>query len=218
MSANHPQVELVTQAERAASTISDPELRRIAFESILKSQSTPHTQASLDTLAKLVQVLAVVIGVVVSVLSYRSARESEAAARASELAAKELDAKKYNDQRNDDAIKRQAEAAKPFLELRQKLYQEAVQAAGILANPTTHSKEEVDKAKKRFRELYVAELSLVEGIDVEQGMVGLAETVDPELTTLTPEQKAAYRLAHRLRDSLVTSWGITEKIVDNPNK
>src|SRR6185503_9480693 len=105
-----------------------------------------------------------------------------------------------------EEAKRHAEAATPFLQLRQRLYLEAVQVAAVLANPEDHTKEELNTAQKRFRDLYVVELSLVEGIGVEKNMIKLAETVNPELTVLNEKQKAAYALAHALRDSLVKSW------------
>jgi hypothetical protein len=172
----------------------------------------------LDSASKLIQVLSVVVGVIISVLSFNAARETEAHARVAEAEAKTLELKKYEDQRKDESEKRQAEAARPFLELRQKLYLEAVQAAAVLANPKDHSEEKVMEAKTRFRELYVAELSLVEGVGVEKGMIALAEAVDPDLRSLTPEQLAAYKLAHALRDSLVKSWKLDEKLVDNPGR
>jgi hypothetical protein len=71
------------------------------------------------------------------------------------------------------------EAQKPFLELRQKLYMEAVQQAGILANPSDHTADEMKAARRRFRELYVAELSMVESPWVETKMVELAKQIDP---------------------------------------
>ncbi len=210
--------ELVAQAEKAVVAVADPELRRIAFQKVVDDLRASNSTSLLDSASKLIQVLAVVIGVIISVLSFNAARQTEAHAREVEAEAKKLELKKYYDQREEEAAKRQTEAAKPFLELRQKLYLEAVQAAGVLANPKDHTEDETKKAKKRFRELYVAELSLVEGIGVEKGMIGLATAVDPELTTMTKEQKAAYQLAHGLRDSLVKSWGINETVVDNPNR
>jgi ABC-type transport system involved in cytochrome bd biosynthesis fused ATPase/permease subunit len=152
-----------------------------------------------DAFAKLVQTLAVIVGVVMSVLSFNSARKAEAAVRELEL------------------TKRQAEAAHSFVELRQKLYLEAVQTIAKLSNPNDQSEEELEKAKKRFRELYVAELSLVEGVGVEAGMKALAEQIDPGLCQLTPAQLAAYHLAHGLRDSLRTSWGFNADLIDNPH-
>ena len=93
---------------------------------------------------------------------------------------------------------------------------EAVQAAGVLSNSGDHTSDEIANARKRFRELYVAELSLVEAKGVEASMVELAKVIDPELAQFTPEQAAAYNLAHALRNSLVRSWDLDESIVDNP--
>ncbi len=136
----------------------------------------------METIAKTVQVVSVVVGVVISVLSFNATREKEAEAR-------------------------RIEASKPFLELRQKLYMEAVKAAAVLANREGYSEQEVASAKRRFRELYVAELSMVESPEVEARMVDLASKTDQSLTPLNPAQKAAYDLAHALRDSFVASWG-----------
>lgn len=132
-------------------------------------------------IASLVQVLSVVVGVVISIRSFNYTRQKEADAR-------------------------RIEAAKPFLELRQRVYLEAVKVAGILANPDNHSEEEITTAKKRFRELYVTELSMVEAPEVMHEMVELARQIDPELPNFTPAQRAAYRLSHALRDSFVASW------------
>jgi hypothetical protein len=172
----------------------------------------------LDAASKLIQVVSVVVGVIITVLSFNAARQTEARARVAEAETRKLDQKKYDDQRRDEAAKKQAEAARPFLELRQKLYLEAVQAAGVLGNPEDHTPDEMAKARKRFRELYVAELSLVEGVGVEGGMVALARAVDPKLLEMSKEQLAAYKLAHALRDSLVKSWKLDEELVDNPER
>jgi hypothetical protein len=135
----------------------------------------------LSVISSIAQTLIVVVGVVVSVLSFNSARRKEAMAR-------------------------ELEAARPFLEQRQRLYMEAVKAAGVLANPTSHSSDEVEAARKRFRELYVAELSMVEAPDVEASMVALAKQIDPEVTRFTPAQAAAHRLSHALRDSFAADY------------
>lgn len=100
------------------------------------------------------------------------------------------------------------ETQKPFLELRQKLYMETVKQAGILANPEDHTEEEIGAARRRFRELYVAELSMVESTQVESYMVDLAKEIDPHLEHFTPAQNAAYKLSHALRDSFVASWRV----------
>ncbi len=178
----------------------------------------PTSVAWVETLSQMVQVVSVVVGVIMSVLSFNSAREAEFLARTMEAETKKLELEKYAEQRKDELERRQAEAAKPFLELRQKMYLEAVQAAGVLANASDHPPEEVQKARVRFRQLYVTELSLVEGWGVEIGMVELAKAVDPQLRTFTKEQEAAYFLAHALRDSLVKSWKLTDELVDNPGE
>lgn len=98
--------------------------------------------------------ISVVVGVVISVLSFNTARESEARAR-------------------------ELEAARPFYTLRQSLYAEAVKAAGVLANPEVHTRDELTKSRTRFRELYVAELSMVEAPAVEAKMKALAGQIDP---------------------------------------
>ena len=140
----------------------------------------------------IVKVIAIVAGVVISVLSFDASRRDEAAARS-------------------------LEAKKAFLELRQTTYLEIVRVAAILSTPSEHSADESKTARKRFAELYVAELSLVESEDVEGAMIALAKEVAPDLTTLTPPQDAAYKLAHALRNSLVQSWNIRPGVVANPN-
>lgn len=142
-------------------------------------------EGRLETASKLVQVLAVVSGVVVSVLSFNGARLKEAEAREKE------------------AQTRRIEAARPFVELRQKLYRETLESAAILANADIHSAEEVERARKRFRNLYVAELSMVENAKVAGAMVELAKAVDPQLVKMSPQQRAALSLAHTIGASFV---------------
>jgi len=61
------------------------------------------------------------------------------------------------------------------------------------------------RAKRRFRELYVAELTMVEDRNVEGQMVALAQAVDPELANLTDAQKAALGLARALKAGYTNS-------------
>ena len=128
----------------------------------------------LELIASTVQVLSVVAGVVISVLSFNAARLKEAEARA-------------------------LEADKPFVELRRCVYLEAVKTVAIIANPEGRTQDELDKAKRRFRELYVAELTMVEDSAVASRMVSLAQAVDPELTQLSQPQMAALQLAQALK-------------------
>ena len=143
-------------------------------------------KSALELFGTTAQVLSVVVGVVISVLSFNAARTKEAEAR-------------------------RLEAAKPFLTLRQNVYTDAVKQAAILANPEIHTQDELTVAKKRFRDLYVAELSMVESNEVATKMVKLASVIDPPLANFTPAQQAACDLSHALRDTYVASWGLDPK-------
>ena len=123
-------------------------------------------KSPIEIVATTAQVVSIVVGVVISVVSFNTARDSEAEAR-------------------------RLEAAKPFLTLRQNTYTEVVKLAAVLSNPDIYSPEELTTAKKRFRALYVAELSMVESDEVAAKMVELAGIVDPSLTSFTPAQQAA---------------------------
>jgi hypothetical protein len=110
---------------------------------------------------------------------------------------------------------------KHTVELRQKCYLEALHAAAILSNEKLYSADEILAAKKRFRELYVAELSMVEPRGVESSMVAVAEKIDSEIVPLKSPQKEVYDLAHALRDSFIKSWGVSKEDVhlsDTPKK
>jgi hypothetical protein len=144
---------------------------------------------------------------VLSIWSFNEARKKEAEARI-------VEADKYKQQRADEARRQQIEAARPFLEIRQQKYMEALKVAGVLANPEDHTAQEIKAAEKRFGELYWAELSLVEESGVETSMVKLATSLG-KFSTRTLQQEAAIDLAHRLRDSLVKAWGVDEQYVGN---
>ncbi|HEY5705449.1 MAG TPA: hypothetical protein VIS96_07745 [Terrimicrobiaceae bacterium] len=130
-------------------------------------------KTKLELLASTVQVVSVVSGVVISVLSFNATRDKEAEAR-------------------------KIEAEMPFVELQRGIYLETAKTAAIIATPEGRSPEELLKAKRRFRELYVSELTMVEDREVEQGMIALASAVDPDLENLTPGQRAALNLAKAL--------------------
>lgn len=167
------------------------------------------TATRLDSLSKLAQLLAVTIGVVVSVVSVARAIDNDAKAREADALARQLKIKQLDYRREFDQDSRRIEAAKPFLQMRLERYREAIKAAGILASPDLHQSDEVAAAKKRFWELYWAELSMVESKEVETAMVNLAKSIDPTRTEMTtPTQFATYELAHALRNSLEKNWGV----------
>jgi hypothetical protein len=164
-------------------------------------------KSKVQEFATLIQVLSVVVASVLSIWSFNDARRKEAEARI-------VEAQRYQQQRADEARRQQIEAAKPFLEIRQQKYMEAIKVAGVLANPKDHTPEEIKAAEKRFGELYWAELSLVEARNVESSMVNLADSLG-KFSDVTPQQQAAIDLAHELRDSLVRAWGVDEQYVGN---
>lgn len=163
--------------------------------------------AQVQAAATLIQVLSIIVASALSIWSFNDARRKEAEARISEN-------QKYEQQVKDEARRQRIEAAKPFLEIRQQKYMEAVKVAGVLANPDDHTPAEIKAAEKRFGELYWAELSLVEAGNVESSMIGLAKSLG-KFTTMTPRQQAAIKLAHELRNSLVESWDVDEQYVRN---
>lgn len=154
------------------------------------------TESNVKIISELVGVVSVVVGVVISIKSFNGTRKKEAEAQ-------------------------HAEALKPFRELRQKCYLDTVHMAAILSNQKLYLKDEILAAKKRFRELYVAELSMVESNQVARSMMDFAKKIDPELLMFTPEQEEAYKLAHKLRDSFLATWELSKEDVhlsDTPKK
>src|SRR6185503_9271321 len=82
--------------------------------------------------ASLIQVLSIIVASVLSIWSFNEARKKEAEARI-------IESTRYQNQRADEIRKQRIEAAKPFLEIRQQKYMEAIKVAGILANPKDHT-------------------------------------------------------------------------------
>lgn len=136
----------------------------------------------LKSVGTFVTTMSVIVGIVISVMNFRIAKEKEAESR-------------------------KIEAAKPFLELRQKLYLEALNNASILASKKFHTEDEIAEARKRFSELYWGELSLIEEVSIEKSMIALAEAENLNDSS-TDTQRSTYNLAHVMRKSLVASWGI----------
>ena len=140
-------------------------------------------KSKLELFISLVQVLSIVTGVVISVLSFNASHEKEAEARKKEAEARTL------------------EAERPFRELRRSVYLEAVKTAAVIATPEGRTAVDLEKAKRRFRELYIAELTMVEDPAVEAKMVALARAVAPDLLQLNEGQLAALNLAKALQAS-----------------
>jgi hypothetical protein len=114
-----------------------------------------------------------------------------------QLAREEADARRT-------AETRRIEATRPYLDKQLALYTEATKVTATIA--TSADSQEIEKAKKRFRELYWGELALVERSDVARAMVAFREALDTKKgqDALAP---LALDLAHACRDELAASWG-----------
>jgi hypothetical protein len=147
-------------------------------------------KSKLEILAQFVQVISVVGGVLIAVGGFNEARKKEASAR-------------------------KAEAERLLIEARQRLYLETARTAAVLAAADLHTPAERDAARRRFRELYIVELSMFESPGVESGMVTFAQAVDPGLLALNDSQKAALALAHVLGRSFAPIAGTED---DTPKR
>lgn len=99
---------------------------------------------------------------------------------------------------------RRIEATRPYLDKQLALYIEATKVTATIATST--DSEEIEKATKRFKELYWGELALVERNDVARAMVSFREALDAKKGQDTLAQ-LALSLAHTCRDELAASWG-----------
>jgi hypothetical protein len=99
---------------------------------------------------------------------------------------------------------RRIEATRPYLDKQLALYTEATKVAVTIATSTDN--KEIEKATKRFKELYWGELGLVERDDVERAMVRFGKALDTKegQDVLAP---LALDLAKACRGELAASWG-----------
>ena len=114
-----------------------------------------------------------------------------------QLAREEADARRT-------AETRRIEATRPYLDKHLALYTEATKVTATIA--TFADSKEIEKAKKRFKELYWGELAFVERKDVASAMVSFREALDAKRgqDMLAP---LALNLAHACRDESAVSWG-----------
>jgi hypothetical protein len=99
---------------------------------------------------------------------------------------------------------RRIEATRPYLDKQLTLYTEATRVTGTIA--TSSDSKEIEKATRRFWELYWGELGLVEHKNVEEAMVRFGHALDAKKgrDELAP---LALGLAKACRKELATSWG-----------
>ena len=134
------------------------------------------------SIGSFITIISIISGFVISIMNYRIVQEKESESR-------------------------KIEAAKPFLELRQTIYLEALKNASILASKDVHTEDEVIQARKRFSELFWSEAGLIEESSIERDMIAIAESENLR-DSITPTQMASYALAHSMRESLIKSCGV----------
>jgi len=165
------------------------------------------TNTRMDSAIKMGQFLAVVVGVVISVVSLTQSLEKDAAARLAEAQARKLEIEKFNHQRQVEQVSRRIEATKPFLDRQLKLYTKATQVAATLA--TSDDEDDRASAGRMFWSLYWGELALVEDWRVETAMAEFGRAFQKEGSGPGLQQHAI-ALAHACRDSLAESWGVEQ--------
>ena len=143
------------------------------------------------SIGSFITIISIISGFVISIMNYRIVQEKESESR-------------------------KIEAAKPFLELRQTIYLEALKNASILASKDVHTEDEVIQARKRFSELFWSEAGLIEESSIERDMIAIAESENLR-DSITPTQMASYALAHSMRESLIKSCGVDTAKVGRVN-
>jgi len=99
---------------------------------------------------------------------------------------------------------RRIEATRPYLDKQLTLYTEATKVTVTIA--TSSDSKEIEKATRRFWELYWGELGLVEHDDVETAMVNFGKALDAKEGQGELARLALY-LAKACRAELAVSWG-----------
>jgi hypothetical protein len=147
-------------------------------------------QGRFESGLKLVSPLLAVAAFVWGIYTYReNARQ--------QLAREETEAKRAADTRR-------IEVTRPYLDKQLALYTEATKVTVTIA--TSADGKEIEKATRRFWELYWGELSLVEHGGVEAAMVRFGDALNAKKEKDELAQ-LALALARACREELATSWG-----------
>lgn len=108
---------------------------------------------------------------------------------------------------------RNLEAAKPFIELRQRLYNEALSCAETIIISGDKSSRTYQTAYNRFSELYWGELGLVEDTSVEHNMMKVKKLIDSTRYTTKDREFALLHMSYAMRNSLFNTWKVDSTIV-----
>lgn len=118
--------------------------------------------------------------------------------------ASRLERERRQEEVSRNAETRRIEATRPYLDLQLTLYTEATRVTATIV--TSSDVSEIEKATKRFYELFWGELALVERAQVAAAMVAFRDALETN-RPVNELQQLALDLAHACRDELAASWG-----------
>jgi hypothetical protein len=175
----------------------------------------------LDVIQAWLPVLTVVVGALWGLYTYiGSQKEAEALrlSQAKNLEEQRIVQQKEAEQQRSYQIEREAstrriEAQKPFLTKQLELYFETAKVVGSLITISRKSEgQEYERLKQRYYALYWSELSMVEHPNVERAMVEFRSAFEryDKLDEKDRAEKAAYKLAHAIREAIESAWSGAE--------
>jgi hypothetical protein len=172
----------VEEALANVADINDLEMKKIAFAAELTRLAYAHKRWErwLGWTASVIGALSVLVGIMVSVESIVGARRAEDITR-----------------KREDATRQQA-LRQPSLDLRREQYLDIVATLGKLA-AQGQDQDTLDKAKRRFWELYWADLSLVEDGKIKKAMQDLGTILKDDGPASSRFQQATYRFSLLIR-------------------
>jgi len=117
-----------------------------------------------------------------------------------------------------DAVSRNRESRKPFLEQQLRTYTEAVETTSQIAGLTPGvlqkllpSDEQYTSAVNKFWALYWGHMAIVEDGNVERAMIIFGKSLDEHSPCANDSDRShiVLILSHCIRDSLAAGWGTT---------
>jgi hypothetical protein len=188
----------IDEAMANVAAINDPELKKLAFEAELRrlTDLRKRWERPFGWAVSILGALSVMVGIWLSVASFADTRQKDAETRQKDADSR---AKEAEARLREDATRRQ-ELLQPGLELRRRRYLDILSTLGKIAAYEQDPKTLVE-AKRRFWELYWADLSLVEDDDVKTAMEELGGMLDSNLQSTF--QQATYKFAGLIRQRIV---------------
>jgi hypothetical protein len=198
--------EAKTQIDEEAKTQIDEE----AKTQIDEEAKTPFPR--LEFGLKALTTMTVVVGTIISVLSYTDARTKEAEARKAEAEARKQADESARQARVMEADARRFEALSAFRKLQLDRYTEIVTVASRLAAAKYETKADLNAATRRFYEMYWGDLSIVESEALKTAMANLRGALERQEEIAV--RNWAYRISHLARTPLLASFDVSAAKLD----